>query len=175
MEARGHLEMSLRPIAAKLKVSQPAVYRHFRDKDALLAAVAERHWLELDATMTRAMGGGRDPFDALRLAGRAYVDWAQQHPHLFRLISSRVPATQREAPRPPLPRAHYHQGMAGVVPIDDPLLADAFRVTWAVVHGLATLVVEHVFQLVDTDEARLAAAYDAIDCYLELLRAKWPA
>jgi len=32
-----------------------------------------------------------------------------------------------------------------------------------------------VFQLVDTDAQRLATADAAIDCYAELLRAKWPA
>lgn len=64
--------------------------------------------------------------------------------------------------------------MGGVVPIDDPLLADAFRVSWAMVHGLANLVIEHVFQLVDTDDDRLAVADQAPACYVEMLRAKWP-
>jgi AcrR family transcriptional regulator len=174
VERRGHGELSLRPLAQRLGVTQPAVYRHFRNKGALLAAVAERAWLGLDAALASAAAAGRDPYHALRLSGRAYVDWAHQHPHLFRLFSSRVPAAQRAAPHPALPREYYHRGMAGVVPIDDPLLADAFRATWAVAHGLATLVVERVFQLVDTDAERLAAAYAALDCYVEMVRAKWP-
>lgn len=95
-------------------------------------------------------------------------------PNLFRLFASRVPAEQRAAPLPALPREHYYGAMAGVVPVDDPMLADAFRATWAVAHGLAGLVVERVFQLVDTDRERLAAARAAIDCYIEMLRAKWP-
>jgi hypothetical protein len=44
----------------------------------------------------------------------------------------------------------------------------------ALSHGLATFVVERVFQLVDTDEERLAAADAAIDCYVSMLRARWP-
>lgn len=175
VERQGHAAISLRPLAERLGVTQPAVYRHFADKDALLAEVATRGWMQLDAAMGGAMQAQPDPFAAIRAAARAYVGWAQAHPHLFRLFSSRVPAEQRGQARPALPREHYHRGLAGLVPIDDPLLADAFRVSWAVVHGLATLVVEHVFQLVDTDAERLAVADAAIDCYVEMLRAKWPA
>ena len=124
--------------------------------------------------MAAAMHAQRNPFEAMRAAGRSYLRWACLHPNLFRLISSRIPSEQPKAPPPPLPREHYYHAMGGVVPIDDPRLADAVRVSWAVVHGLATLVVERVFQLVETDEERLAAADAAIDCYVEMLRAKWP-
>jgi len=174
VEKTGHLEVSLRPIAERLGVTQPAVYRHFKDKGALLAEVAARAGALLDRTMAAAMGAERDPYLAVRAAGAAYVRWAATNPHLFRLFSSRISAEQRSGPVPAFPREHYYQGMGGVVPIDDPLLEDAFRVSWALVHGLATLVVEHVFQLVDTDAGRLAAADGVLDCYLEMLRAKWP-
>jgi AcrR family transcriptional regulator len=174
VERQGHAEVSLRPLADKLRVSQPALYRHFASKEALLAEVAERSWKGLEAVLQKALQGPGDRFARVRACGRAYVRWAHAHPHLFRLLSSRLPAEQRGGARAPLPRAHYHQNLAGVVPIDDPLLADAFRATWAVSHGLATFVVEHVFQLVDTDEGRLAAADGAIDAYVEMLRARWP-
>lgn len=174
VEKHGHESVSLRPLAERVGVTQPAVYRHFRDKGALLAAVAERAWGELDAAMQEARAGGSEPFDAMRRGGRAYVEWAHAHPNLLRLVSSRVPSEQRTAPLAPPPREHFHEGMAGLVPIDDPRLADAFRVSWAFAHGLAVLVVERVFSLVETDEARLAAAHDAIDCYVEMLRARWP-
>ncbi len=174
VEKVGHGEVSLRQVADRLGVSQPAMYRHFSDKGALLAEVAKRADHEIDQAMAAAMQDKPDPFEAMRAGGRAYVGWAYAHPNLFRLMSSRIPAEHRRGVRPTLPREHYFHGMGGVVPIDDPLLADAFRVSWAMVHGLANLVIEHVFQLVDTDEARLAVADGAIDCYVEMLRAKWP-
>lgn len=77
-------------------------------------------------------------------------------------------------PLPPFPREHYYYGLGTAVPLDEPLLADAFRAAWALSHGLATFVVEHTFQLVDTDEARLAAADGAIDAFAEMLAARWP-
>ncbi len=174
VEKVGHGEVSLRQVAERLGVTQPAMYRHFTDKRALLAEVAARAAIDNEQVMAAAMQGTASPFEAIRAGGRAYVGWAYANPNLFRLMSSRIPAEHRSGARPALPREHYFHGMGGVVPIDDPLLADAFRVSWAMVHGLANLVIEHVFQLVDTDDARLAVADQAIDCYVEMLRAKWP-
>lgn len=174
VEAHGYAELSLRPLAQQLGVSQPAVYRHFASKDALLAEVSVRCWQQFETALGGAGQGAKSPGDALRNMGRAYVRWAHAHPHLFRLLSSRVPAQSRDKPLPPLPREHYFHGLGGAVPIDEPKLADAFRSAWAHAHGLATFVVEHVFQLVDTDEARLAAADAAIDVFVEMLTARWP-
>ncbi len=170
----GHPDVSLRPLADGLGVTQPAVYRHFKSKGELLNEVAMRSWHELQAALAASLQGHADPVEAARASGRAYVRWALAHPHRFRLLSSRVPAEQRRGPAPPLPREHYYEGLGGAVPIDEPMLADAFRAAWALSHGLATFVVEHVFMLVDSDEARLAAADGAIDCFAEMLRAKWP-
>jgi len=174
VERVGHGAISLRQVADQLGVTQPAMYRHFADKGALLAEVAKRADHEIEAAMAAAMQGKPDPFETMRAGGRAYVGWAYAHPNLFRLMSSRIPSEHRSGPRTVMPREQYFYGMGGVVPIDDPLLADAFRVSWAMVHGLANLVIEHVFQLVDTDDERLAVADQAIDCYVEMLRAKWP-
>jgi hypothetical protein len=49
---------------------------------------------------------------------------------------------------------------------------DLYRLLWGTVHGLAGLVVERVFQLVKTDEERIAAADAAIDLLVEALRAR---
>jgi AcrR family transcriptional regulator len=174
VEKHGHPEVSLRPLADQLGVTQPAVYRHFKSKGELLNEVAMRSWRQLEAALVAALQEHDEPLDAARASARAYVRWAHAHPHRFRLLSSRVPAEQRKAPLPPLPREHYYEGLGRAVPIDEPMLANAFRAAWALAHGLATFVVEHVFMLVDTDEARLAAADGAIDCFIEMMRAKWP-
>lgn len=170
----GHANVSLRPLAEQLGVSQPAVYRHFESREALLAEVARRTWIDLQAALAGATSGASDRYAAAAAIARAYVRWAHANPELFRLLSSRFVFEQREARHPPLPREHYFHGVGGAVPIDDPMLADAFRASWAMSHGLATFVVERVFQLVDTDEERLAAADGAIACFVEMLRAKWP-
>ena len=170
---RGAEAVSLRPLARRLNVSQPALYRHFRSKEALLAAVANRVMGDFTAVLDGAMRGHPDPFDALAATARAYVRWAHQHPNEFRVWSSRM--VNDERPRlPPLPREHYFERMARTVPLDDPALPDAFRATWAFSHGLAVLVVERVFQMVDDDAGRLAAADAAIDVQVSMVKARWP-
>ncbi len=60
----------------------------------------------------------------------------------------------------------------GVLPPGDDRVADLYRLVWGTVHGLAGFVVERVFQLVRTDDERIAAADVAIDMLVESLRAR---
>lgn len=82
-------ELSLRAVARRVGVSATAVYRHFPDKGALLAAVAGAGLMELGAAQRAAFtaaGGGVAGFNA---TGVAYVRFALDHPSLFRLIFAR--------------------------------------------------------------------------------------
>lgn len=62
--------------------------------------------------------------------------------------------------------------MSRCLPPGDDRVADLYRLVWGTVHGLATFVVERVFQLVQTDEERVAAADVAIDMLIESLRVR---
>src|SRR5438309_10011162 len=54
-------------------VSPAAPYRHFRDRDELLASVALQGFGQFEAALTRAWDGGRpDPFAAFERMGKAY-------------------------------------------------------------------------------------------------------
>jgi AcrR family transcriptional regulator len=77
--------LSLREVARRVGVSATAVYRHFPDKGALMAALAAEG-LAMLATAQRAAfdaaGGGVKGFAA---TGAAYVRFALANPALFRL------------------------------------------------------------------------------------------
>lgn len=60
----------------------------------------------------------------------------------------------------------------GALPPDDDRVADLYRLVWGTVHGLAGFVVERVFQLVQSDAERIAAADVAIDMLVDSLRAR---
>jgi AcrR family transcriptional regulator len=65
---------SVAELARRLKVSTAAPYRHFRDRDALLAAVATRAAGELTAAMRAAVAAARpDPVDRFAATAGAYV------------------------------------------------------------------------------------------------------
>ncbi len=65
-------------------VSPAAPYRHFRDRDELLADVARRGFEAFAAALERAWDGGRPaPFAAFERLGRAYLAFARSEPAYY--------------------------------------------------------------------------------------------
>src|SRR6201988_4041694 len=65
-------------------VSPAAPYRHFRDRDELLASVAQRGFEKFAAALARAWDDGRPhPFKAFERVGRAYLEFARAEPALY--------------------------------------------------------------------------------------------
>ncbi|MGQ0655494.1 MAG: TetR/AcrR family transcriptional regulator, partial [Betaproteobacteria bacterium] len=77
MEKEGVTALSLREVARRARVSHNAPYRHFPDRDALLAALAEEGFEQLAERLTVNQG---------REMGAAYVRFALEHPQRFRLM-----------------------------------------------------------------------------------------
>ena len=78
--------LSLRAAARRARVSAMAPYRHFADKEALLAAVAEYGFRELAERLTAAQAIATDPRAGLAALGVAYVVFACDQPSLFKLM-----------------------------------------------------------------------------------------
>ena len=96
--------LALRDLARRVGVSHNAAYRHFADRDALVAEVARRGMAGLVAAMrsgleqVEAAGSGSGSGDPVlrarrRLAeiGRGYVAFALAEPGLFRVAFSSYP------------------------------------------------------------------------------------
>jgi AcrR family transcriptional regulator len=65
-------------------VSSAAPYRHYRDRQALLADVARRGFELFEAQLSRAWNEGRpDPFAAFENVGRAYLAFARDEPAFY--------------------------------------------------------------------------------------------
>jgi len=65
-------------------VSPAAPYRHFRDRDELLADVARRGFEEFTAALERAWNGGApEPFAAFERLGKAYLEFARKEPAYY--------------------------------------------------------------------------------------------
>ncbi|NUO51574.1 MAG: TetR/AcrR family transcriptional regulator [Polyangiaceae bacterium] len=75
LEEGGAEAFTLRELARRVGVNHRAVYRHFEDKRALLAVVAERGYRALTAAMHQAIEetGSKDPLERLVAAASAYV------------------------------------------------------------------------------------------------------
>ena len=79
-------QLSLRAVAAAVGVSPPSIYRHFADKQALLSAVLDERWNELNALI--AEQAVEDPFVSLRGGCLAYLGFAEEHPGHYRVLFS---------------------------------------------------------------------------------------
>jgi AcrR family transcriptional regulator len=86
VEDGGAETVSLRELAQSLNVSHGAPYRHFADRDALLAAVAARGFEALIAAYEAALAGPGDGPGRLHAVGRVFFDFAARRPGLYRLM-----------------------------------------------------------------------------------------
>ncbi len=174
VETRGHTHVSLERLAKNLGVTRPALYRHFADRDALLEAAALRGLERFEKALEAPLLLAPDPWRAIHDCGYAYVRFAWENPGWFRLQFSREQTERRPShlmTRRPAYAPLLLKAVSDKFGNDNPETDDVFRVLWAEVHGLAVLVVERVFQLVDTDTERLVAAERAISILVEAFHA----
>jgi AcrR family transcriptional regulator len=65
-------------------VSSAAPYRHYRDRDALMADVARRGFELFEGQLEKAWDGGKpEPFRAFENVGRAYLNFARSEPAFY--------------------------------------------------------------------------------------------
>jgi len=138
--------LSLRELARRVGVSAPSVYRHFPDKEALMTALAEEGLKQLAAAQhaaADAAGGGEEGFAA---TGRAYVRFALANPALFRLIFTSPLAARYRRDNPEQPEAMTFllaNAAASVGAPDGSQEAQRAAIeAWALVHGLAMLILD---------------------------------
>jgi len=150
--ADGVEHLTLRAVGAALGVSRSALYRHFADKQALLAAVAREGFRVLRESLVDAWdahGHGRAGFEAM---GIAYVHFAMTHPSHYRVMFGRfLEDVSRDARLAEEARGAFQvlvdaiveQQRDGLVRDDDPLMMARF--IWSLVHGIAMLEIDGRF------------------------------
>lgn len=132
--------VSLRAVARRTGVSAMAPYRHYPDKESLLAAVAERGFDRLRGALADADGSapsGRK----LVAQGVAYVRFAMDHPVLFKLMFG-----PRQSKHPDLQRAGSSAFGVLLQRVGESTGSahGPSRVLgcWSLVHGLAMLILD---------------------------------
>ena len=82
----GPAGFTLREVARRAGVSHNAPYRHFPDREDLLAGVAAQGFRELNAAMLEAVRRQRNSVGRLKRAGLAYVEFALRRPEHFTVM-----------------------------------------------------------------------------------------
>ena len=141
--------LSLRELAQRVGVSVNASYRHFASKEALLTQVAADGFAELrEHMLDRLRSQPRaDATQRLRLAGEAYIDFAQNAPGLFRLMFSQKGRFESNEAF----RAASGAAFGVLVELAAELRGEALQApgvmklaigAWSLVHGYATFAIE---------------------------------
>ena len=128
-------------------VSPAAPYRHFRDRDALLAEVATRGFVKFALELERAWAEGRpDPQAAFIRLGRAYVAFARSEPAYYAaMFESALPRASYPGPDDARRRAFEvlraaSESICARIPKErrPPELMMSLHV-WSMAHGVASL------------------------------------
>ena len=142
---KGARGFSVSEAARRAGVSIAAPYRHFEDREALLAAVAAKGFAELQDLLDGLADPG-DPIGRAVAIAEAYVDFARADPPRFEVMfaagidKDRHPALLECAGRV---QSRLEDALLDLVRDDPAGPVRRAAELWSIAHGVAVLVVEH--------------------------------
>jgi AcrR family transcriptional regulator len=155
----------LREVTRAVGVVPNTAYRHFADRDALLAAVREEATKELAQRMadgmSRVRAGAHTAKGAqlrMRAVGKAYLDFARTEPGLFDTAFAATDHPTAAASGEGRPFAYLQAGLDDLVRtgvLEPGRRPDVEYPTWATVHGLAVLLRGPLRSLPNREKTRL--------------------
>ena len=172
--AGGAQALAMRDVARRVGVSPTAAYRHFADRDALVAAIATRIQAGMADRMHEAAPVGARPRDLLRAVGLGYIGFALAEPGWFDVAFATIDARPDAAGAAPLPAPLSML----VTALDE--LAVAGELTeragaewpcWSAVHGFALLALRGPLRFLPPDDV-WAAAERTVDDVIDGLLAR---
>ncbi len=168
----GAAGFSLREAARKVGVDVAACYRHFRDRQDLLVAIAQIGFADLAVRFAREAAKHANAHDRLVALGRSYLSFALARPAEFRVMfgDSGLHSRDQRLRLPEVQRSAYEQ-------LEDAATAwvkskrakiDAVRLSlalWATAHGVTRLVLDGAVPLSEAAAQSLLA--DLVDATLD--------
>jgi AcrR family transcriptional regulator len=146
--AKGPGGFTFAEAARSAGVSPAAPYRHFRDRDELLASVAQQGFEQFEAQLTAAWDDGRpDTPTAFQRVGKAYLAFARENPAYYSaMFESGIPLESNPALLLAGERAFAviraaSERLVAMAPPDvprPPALMMALHI-WSMSHGIASL------------------------------------
>lgn len=168
LEAAGPETLSLRELAQELGVSQAAPYRHFKDRDALIAALSQEGFEIKVQKMREAMLATMDrPVEMFHACARAYLDMAIEHPQHFRLMMGGTVCPDEDRPELMIAACRSFVLLkimirrcqrGGVIAAGDP--NHRALQCWALVHGFASLYSAGRLEWTGIHQENAVAAFD---------------
>ncbi|OEF07013.1 TetR/AcrR family transcriptional regulator [Vibrio genomosp. F10] len=167
LELEGIKSITFRRIAKEVGVSQNAPYSHFKDKTALLEALAVDGFQGLLDSMRENSVSLSTPSDYLQAIGKGYVTYALSNPALFKLMFDMQSATSDSGMLQTVSSQSFQILRDAVSNVQvsnkqdraDELIASISA--WALVQGLSVLLIEN--RLSANPEAQSLKSSDIIE------------
>ncbi|MER5965250.1 TetR/AcrR family transcriptional regulator [Streptomyces sp. NPDC002057] len=165
----GPRSVVLREASREAGVSHNAAYRHFADREALLAEVSRRCMDKLGMLMNLRLSSVQETTEPSRswarldMLGRAYVEFARTEPGWFQTAFSAtgahttpLPAPSETAPHPFLLLTRCLDDLARASAIPADRRRGSEYAAWSAVHGLSHLLIDGPLRELPESEVRLA-------------------
>jgi AcrR family transcriptional regulator len=138
-EREGWSAVTVRRLAAEIEHSQPVLYSHFANRDAIVGAVAVTGFRELASLLRAAAAAAQGQRDAVHRVAIAYLTFALRHPALYDAMFV-LPTGLRFAETDTRPE--LREAFASLAAVVTPFCEQvdvATETFWAALHGLAEL------------------------------------
>lgn len=145
LESDGVEGLSLRALAKATGVTQAAPYSHFRDKDDLLAAIAEEGFQRLAIQMAEDATGAAATQERIERLMVSYIKFAQNNKALFQIMFGRELSDLRQYPTLAMTAGKSYALLSTALAnrLKGEVDARFMTVTlWSLCHGLTTLIIE---------------------------------
>ncbi len=151
LAAEGVEGLSLRKLADQVGVSRTAPYHHFKDKHALLCALAAQGFRELDDLLDFAIEPGKQRQNLSQLVGD-YIDFARRDAERYDLMFGRR-LWKQTTPTAELQQIayatfrRYARQMAALAAGagDERRVLRMAQASWATLHGLSHLLIDGIY------------------------------
>lgn len=144
-------KLTLKVLSDATGTSRSAIYKHFKNKDALIETIIERGFDKFDVETTLYLkDASKALVDRFYLTGKLYVTFARENPNLYRLLFGKKYAHIREellsikdedcSGFAALQKTVEDGQKQGILKKDD-----SYRqaiVIWAAMHGFSSLIID---------------------------------
>ncbi len=154
-------KLTLKVLSDATGTSRSAIYKHFKNKDALIETIIERGFDKFDAATTPYFKDqSKALVDRFYLTGKLYVEFARKNPNLYRLLFGKKYAHIREdllsikdedcSGFSALQRTVEDGQKQGVLKKEDSYKQAI--IIWATMHGISSLIIDGFMDVEDIYE-----------------------
>ena len=164
-------KLTLKILSDATGTSRSAIYKHFKNKDALIETIIEKGFDKFDAETTLYLrDNSKALIDKFYLTGKLYIEFAMQNPNLYRLLFGKKYAHIREellsikdedcSGFAALQKTVEDGQKQGILKKDD-----SYRqaiVIWATMHGFSSLIIDGFMDVKEIQEEVYTTLFETL-------------